>query len=326
MATISDVAKEAGVSVAAVSRYLNDGPISAANQQKIAKAIEKLSYQPNLLARALNTRTSKTVGFIVPNITNSFFTELYKYIDDIAWKSGYHIVLCNAETIEKEKEFINLLIGIHSDGIITATGNCAEIYSKSVMNNIPIVSVDRVIDNVPIHICSNNYKGGQIAAKHLYDCGCKKVAFIGAKSESESQHYRRTGFFEKCESLSMDASVFLTEAEDAKDAIDDLQDRLITFDGIFAWNDYVAVQLLNSFHKTGIKIPDDAQLIGFDNTYLGSIFIPALTTISQNIYGIAEKAMESLANAILGNGKYETKILVDVELIQRSTTISKKHS
>jgi DNA-binding LacI/PurR family transcriptional regulator len=92
------------------------------------------------------------------------------------------------------------------------------------------------------------------------------------------------------------------------------------FDGIFAWNDYVAVQVLNSLYGTGVRVPEDIQLIGFDNTYLGSIFTPSLTTISQDIDQIGERAMKSLVNAISDSKNFQTQILVDVELIQRCTT------
>lgn len=318
MVTISDVAKEAGVSVATVSRYLNNGPLSFSSRKKVEEAIKKLAYRPNLVARALNTKSSKIVGFIIPSITNFFFTELYKSIDNIAGSLGYHVILCNAETIEKEEEFINLLLSIQADGIITATGNCAEIYRR--IDYLPVVSVDRVIDSVKIHISSNNQLGGEIAARHLYDCGCRRVAFLGAKKESESQHYRRKGFFEECAELSMDAKIFLTKSEDARDSVGALSDELAKFDGIFAWNDYVAVQVLNSMHDIGVRIPDDVQLIGFDNTYLGSIFIPRLTTISQDIDEIGTRAMKSLVNAVSDSKNFQTQILVDVELIQRCTT------
>lgn len=318
MVTISDVAKEAGVSVATVSRYLNNGPLSSESHKKVEEAIKKLAYKPNLVARALNMKSSKIVGFIIPSITNFFFTELYKSIDNIADSLGYHVMLCNAETIRKEEEFIDLLLSIRADGIITATGNCADIYRR--IDSLPVVSVDRVIDSVKIHVSSNNQRGGEIAARHLYDCGCRKVAFIGAKNESESQHYRRKGFLAQCKALDMDAQIFLTKSEDARDSVEALRGELMKFDGIFAWNDYVAVQVLNSLYGTGVRVPEDIQLIGFDNTYLGSIFTPSLTTISQDIDQIGERAMKSLVNAISDSKNFQTQILVDVELIQRCTT------
>ncbi len=318
MSTIADVAKEAGVSVATVSRYMNNVPLNAANRQKVAAAVKKLSYRPNLIARALNTKSSHIVGLIVPSISNFYFTELYKAMDNISESLGYRIILCNAETIEKEKSFIDLLLNIKADGIITATGNCAEVYNE--ISDMPIVSVDRVLDGAKIHISSDNKKGGQIAARHLYDCGCRKVAFIGAKNESESQHYRKFGFFKECEALHMDCDAFLTKSEDDRDSVSEIRDSLKSFDGVFAWNDYIAIQVMNALHNTGIRIPDDIQLIGFDNTYLGSMFMPRLTTISQDIHEIATRAMKCLLNAISDDGDFRTEILVDVKLIPRCTT------
>ena len=319
MANISDVAKEAGVSEATVSRYFNNNKISVSEEkrERIKKAIKKLSYQPNEAARALSKKSSKVIGIIIPSISNSFFAELYKVIDDAASQYGYRVMLCNAENIEKEKEFIYLLRSFQAEGIITATGNCEEIY-RSV--STPVISIDRRIKNVRLHVSTDNFKGGQLAAKHLYDCGCKKVAFIGAFQESESQRNRRLGFQEKADEMSMNMAAIFTPHEDVRGAIDVFVDDLKNFDGIFAWNDDVAVNVLNSFSKANIKVPDDVQLIGFDNTYISSIFIPTITTISQDLALIGKKSVELLIKSISGDADFEKEAVIDVKLIKRETT------
>ncbi|MEG2288227.1 MAG: substrate-binding domain-containing protein, partial [Ruthenibacterium sp.] len=155
---------------------------------------------------------------------------------------------------------------------------------------------------------------------HLYAGGCRKVAFIGAHCESESQHYRRKGFLNRCKELCIEADVYLTRDEDAKGEIDSLYEKLRQYQGLFAWNDSVAIELLHIFARNGCRIPQDIQMIGFDNTYIGSLFLPALTTIAQNIPEIAAKTVECFAETQAGKTD-SRNVFVDVQLIQRATTI-----
>jgi len=322
MSKISDVAKEAGVSNATVSRYFNGGYLSEEKRIKVKEAIDKLSYRPNAIARALNMKSTKIIGFIIPSIMNSFFPELCKSVEDTMSKQGYNIMLCSAEgETEKEKEFINVLCSNQVDGIITATGNCGDTYSQI---HIPVVSIDRQINTVGIHIGADNYKGGKLAAEHLYDCGCKKVVFIGALCESESQKSRRIGFLEKSNELSMNAVSIFTASEDVRGAIDGIILDLKNFDGIFAWNDNVAMEVLKAFHHAEIKIPQDIQLIGFDNTYISNVCIPSITTIAQNIYEMGRIAAQILIKRISEKEDFKKQVIVDVNLVKRETTLSPK--
>ncbi|HBQ64480.1 MAG TPA: LacI family transcriptional regulator, partial [Clostridiales bacterium] len=152
MANIYDVAKRAKVSIATVSRYFNNGYVSQDSGERIKEAIDELGYSVSQVAAAMMTKSLKAIGLILPSITNQFFPELAKAVEERAHKKGYTLFVCNSEGSEaKETGFINMLKSLHADGIITATGNCAHIYRQK---KIPVVSIDRDLEGDFIHVTS----------------------------------------------------------------------------------------------------------------------------------------------------------------------------
>lgn len=326
MATIHDVAKQAGVSVTTISRYFNQGYVGTATREKIEKVIESLDFKPNAVARALNNKSSKIIGLIVPSIFNPFFPELAQAVEEEAARSGYRLMLCSSESrrgcedasnLEKEAEFIEFMMLNHADGIITSTGNCSEIYNQL---NLPVVSVDRELKAGNGHVTSDNLEGGRLALQHLQKCGCRKVAFVGDVSESASQARRRIGFVQEAEQRGIQAEIFLIGSSPGQETLVQMIPKLKDVDGVFAWNDTVAVEILHGFHQAGIQVPEDVNLIGFDNVHISRIFIPAITTIGQQIQEMGRKAVEMLMHAIAEPQLKEAVCVLDVELIHRETT------
>lgn len=326
MATIHDVAKQAGVSVATISRYFNQGYVGKASREKIEKVIQALDFKPNAVARALNNKSSKIIGLIVPSIFNPFFPELAQAVEEAAAGYGYRLMLCSAESISgsaeapdrnKETEFIEFMMLNHADGIITSTGNCSEIYNQL---SLPVISVDRELQAGNGHVTSDNLEGGRLALQHLQGCGCRRVAFVGDAAESASQARRRIGFMEEAQQRGIAAEIFLLESDSSQKPLNTLIPKLSEFDGVFAWNDTVAVEILHGFHRSGIQVPGDVNLIGFDNVHISQIFIPAITTIGQQIQAMGRKAVEMLMAAIAEPQLKEAVCVLDVELIKRETT------
>lgn len=326
MATIHDVAKQAGVSVATISRYFNQGYVGKGSREKIEKVIAALDFKPNAVARALNNKSSKIIGLIVPSIFNPFFPELAQAVEEEAARHGYRLMLCSSESrigsseapnLDKEAEFIEFMVLNHADGIITSTGNCSEIYNQL---NLPVVSVDRELQAGNGHVTSDNLAGGRLALRHLQICGCKKVAFVGDVAESGSQARRRIGFEQEALQHRIQADVFLIGQESGQTDLAQLIQKLGEYDGVFAWNDTVAVEILHGFHEAGIRVPQDVNLIGFDNVHLSQIFIPAITTIGQQIQEMGRKAVEMLMHAIAEPQLKEAVCVLDVALLCRETT------
>lgn len=326
MATIHDVAKQAGVSVATISRYFNQGYVGKASREKIEKVIAELDFKPNAVARALNNKSSKIIGLIVPSIFNPFFPELAQAVEEEAARYGYRLMLCSAESrvagaeatnLEKEMEFIEFMVLNHADGIITSTGNCSEVYNQM---NLPVISVDRELQAGNGHVTSDNLEGGRLALQHLQKCGCARVAFVGDAAESASQARRRIGFAQEAQQRGLAVDIFLVGGAAGQETLDGLIPQLKGYDGVFAWNDTVAVEILHGFHQAGIQVPEDVNLIGFDNVHISQIFIPAITTIGQQIQEMGRKAVEMLMHAIAEPGSREAVCVLDVSLIHRETT------
>ncbi len=324
MATIHDVAKKAGVSIATISRYFNQGYVGKESREKIERVIAELDFKPNAVARALNNKSSKIIGLIVPSIFNPFFPELAQAVEEEAARHGYRLMLCSAESVggdsggsDKEAEFIEFMVLNHADGIITSTGNCSEIYNQL---NLPVISVDRELQAGNGHVTSDNLEGGRLALQHLLQCGCRRAAFVGDARESASQARRRIGFTQEGEQRGVETAVYLIDPQAPETSLDELIPQLAAFDGVFAWNDTVAVEILHGFHEAGVPVPGQVQVIGFDNVHMSQIFIPAITTIGQQIRELGLRAVERRVQAIAEPGRERSVSVLDVTLIPRETT------
>lgn len=319
MPTMHDVARRAGVSAATVSRFFNGGYVGAFSRAAIGKAIDELGYKPNSVAKALSAGSSKVIGLVVPSVTNSFFPELARAVEEEAARKGYQIMLCNAAgSIEKERHFIDALAASLADGIITSTGNCGDYYEKI---GIPVVSVDRELGTGAPHVTSDNYSGGRLAFGCLSRKGCRRLAFIGAPDESTSQRHRREGFFdEAARSGFAFPQVFVADDADGYRALADEGERLSSFDGIFAWNDHAAIQAIRALHQAGFGVPDNVLIIGFDDVHLARLYIPSLSTVAQPIYEMGRAATELLLRQISGERLLGVTYLLGIDLVERETT------
>lgn len=326
MTTIRDVAKEAEVSVATVSRVLNNnGYVNEDTRKKVLKVIEKLNYKPNAVARSLFKKQSKTIGLIVPDIKNPFFPEIARAVEDVMNLHGFTLILCNSDEYgEKEKKYLEILKQKYIDGIIIVT---SKLTSKDLKEaGIPIVALDRVPkDEIP-SVSVDHYDGARKAVQYLKSIGCKKIAHIRGPKDIISSEERYRGYLDEVKSeawfqedlvvngdYNVNASATVTEL---------LLQRHPDIDGIFAGNDQMAVGVLKAANQLQKVIPDDLSLIGFDGIELGRLIIPELTTISQPIYELGSTAAKMLLDLI--NGKTLEKMHVTYEaslVIGKSTRI-----
>lgn len=321
MSTMYDVAKRAGVSVATVSRYFNGGYVSPAAREAIDAAVTVLAYKPNRIARTLTNRSSRVIGLVVPSVTNPFFPELARAVEGEASRRGYQVLLCNAEeSVEKEQSFIDALTASFADGIITSTGNCGSYYEKS---GIPVVSVDRELGNGAPHVTSDNYSGGRIVCDHLFQRGCVRLAFIGAPQESTSQRHRREGFFDEARKLGLsEPALFIADDTDEYQALYSEGAGLSAFDGIFAWNDFAAIQAIRALHQAGFTVPEHTLVVGFDDIHIAKLYTPSLSTVAQPIYEMGRAATELLLRQVEGEKLEGVKYLLSVSLMERETSRS----
>ncbi|WP_088034935.1 LacI family DNA-binding transcriptional regulator [Evansella clarkii] len=300
MVTIRDVAKFANVSVATVSRVLNNtGQVSEETKKKVGEAIEQLKYRPNLVARTLYKKTSSFIGLIVPDITNPFFPALARAVEDKAHSYGYTVILCNTDgSSEKESEYIRSLQQKGIDGIIVSTSKLeAGSYTEF---NLPVVALDRTIKNDIPTVISENKAGARTATEHLIEAGCRSVAHLRGPMGLTTTDEREKGFLEAVHEADIHHLVIESnfDVKAAEEITYELFKKHPHIDGIFAGNDVIAIGVMRAAHNLGLAIPDQVQVVGFDGIEIGKMFIPSLTTIEQPIYDMGALAVDLLYQQI----------------------------
>lgn len=328
MASIREVAKLAGVSPSTVSRVMNGtANVDESKREKVLWAIEETGFKPNELARALYKQSSKIIGIIVPNIENAFFGELSRAAEEEAYRSGYKILLCNSNNnTEKELMNIQMLNQMKADGIIIITNN--DKTGKEIAKcDLPVVVLDRKLTGSGENICieSNHYKGGMIATEHLIVCGCKNIVCLRGPLDISSGQQRYRGYLAACEKYGIREQYVdcIYDYEYGLEATERLIQKYPDVDGIIACNDMVAISAYKVLTQMGRRVPEDIQIIGFDNIRLSWLLTPELTTVRQSI-----KEMGTLAVRLIiqcGNGlPFQKENIFDVELIERQTTKRKE--
>ncbi len=325
MATLKDVAKEAGLTVTTVSRVLNNrGYISDNARQRVAAAIEKLNYRPNELARSLQNKSSNTIGVIVPHIRHPYFAEMISNLENEAHKKGYKILLCNSQGREdKMLEYVDMCYSNRVSGLILFSGTVdAAVFEKL---DIPIITVERYVDTATASVECDNIQGGALAAKKLISAGCKQLLHIGSFTDTPmSADSRVVGFRQVCAEYGISFLEIMTEvvqfdAMSYSDMIEQTLREHPDIDGLFANSDVIAAQALQICRKLDIDVPGQIKVIGFDDSMIATATAPQLTTIHQPIKEMATIAVDLLKKAEEGQLVAKRTVL-PVYLVEREST------
>ncbi|NOU94723.1 substrate-binding domain-containing protein [Paenibacillus sp. LMG 31456] len=324
MSSIKDVAKLAGVSVATVSRVLNDkGYVGQSTREKVEKAIKELNYKPNEIARSLFKKQSNTIGLIVPDIMNPFFPELARAVEDMATKLGYNVILCNSdENREKEQAYLDVLKQNYVNGIIVSSNTLTAEQIGEL--NIPIVSIDREISKGLPTIVVENKKGAIIATRFLKNKGCKRIGHIRGTYGVVNAEERCEGYTDVvAEEPWFRKSYIVNGNYDMESSVEATRELLCLhpeIDGIFAANDIMAMGAIKAAYQLGKKVPEELAIIGFDGITISTIMTPELTTIAQPIYEMGELATTILVSLMEQQSIEKTYYTLDIELIERKST------
>ncbi|GIP17705.1 LacI family transcriptional regulator [Paenibacillus montaniterrae] len=326
MISIKDVAKHAGVSVATVSRVLNNsGYVGQDTRIKVEKAIQELNYKPNEVARSLFKKQSSTIGLIVPDITNPFFPELARAVEDTAIQLGYNVILCNSDEDEqKEQNYLDLLQQQYVKGIIVSSNTMTAKQIKQL--NIPVVSIDRVISKGLPTIVVENKKGAMMATRFLQSKGCRRIGHISGNSGVSNAEERCEGYKEIVSGEPwFDETYIVNGKYDMQASIQaamELLQRHPEIDGIFAANDIMAIGAIKAAYQLGKKVPGDIAIVGFDGISLSKATTPELTTVQQPLYEMGEKATKMLVGLMeqQQDMDQENYQILDVALIEREST------
>jgi LacI family transcriptional regulator/LacI family sucrose operon transcriptional repressor len=320
--TISDVAKRSGVSVATVSRVLNGtAKVNPAKRQSVEEAIRDLGFKPNTIARSLSKKSTNTIGLIVPNIVNPFFNEIAESVEKRGRENNYKIILCNSNNNRVyEAQYLENLMQNQVDAFVIISDN--PIDSKV---RVPIAYLDRYgvsVNNQHPIIRTDHYQGGRMATEWLIRKGCKKIAYLGKEKLHKDKTERIDGYLDVmdenglktfCQFIEYD---YISGVEGAKNMLSHASE----LDGIFAGNDLIAYAVIKECFKRNIQIPEEIQLIGYDNILFSELITPSLTTIAQPIAALGEKAVDVIVDILNGKKQVETNIVLHASLVERDTT------
>jgi len=325
MATIKDIAKKANVAASTVSYVLNDTKsVKPETKEKILKIVEEMNYHPSQVARSLKTKKTLTIGIIIPDISNMFFTEIIRGIEDVANSFEYNVVLCNTdEDQQKEKRYLNNLINKNIDGLIfVGTGKNSHIFERR--QNMPVVMVDRKLGyNFP-SVMVNNIAGGFEATNYLLGKNASQVLLLTGPLSISTYFDRMTGYIDALRSRRFDYNeLYVQECPVSLDggynAIDGIFEKGIQVKSIFASNDLIALGALKALLKRGINVPGEISLVGYDDIPTSSIVTPSLTTVEQPKYLMGEKAAQLLLEQIADKEVEDRHIVLEPRLIIRET-------
>lgn len=327
--SIKEIAEICNVSVATISRVINHkGGYSKETKEKVLKLIAESEYRQNMNAKSLRTNKSQTIGIIVPDISNEFFAKIIQSVEKEALKYDYSVFVCNTdENIEIEKMQLNKLIGQFVDGIIYISGGLN--LHDYINVDIPMVFIDRYVEDSSIFIESDNFNGGYMATKELIDSGCKKIIIMKSSKEISAYKSRYLGYLKALEDKNLNFSdelacnIDIIDYKVAHDKILEVLDSGITFDGVFATNDAMAIGIVMALNERRIKIPEEVKIVGFDNISATEITSIPITTINQNKKKMGEIAVELLMDRILNRESVITNRKLPVNLIRRKSTENK---
>ncbi|MEB6294230.1 LacI family DNA-binding transcriptional regulator [Mammaliicoccus sciuri] len=318
MATIKQVAQHAGVSVATVSRALNkSGYVKKETQDKIDKAIQELNYRPNETARTLYKRQSRMIGLLLPDMSNPFFTVVARGVEDEAMAMGYHIIIGNGDgNDEKELAYLNTFNVHNCSGIIASQLSSKETFDSFKSYNMPFVLLDRVYEDHEF-VETNHYKGGQLQAQAVINGKAQSVLILEQDLNYKSFRERFNG----AKLMLDEAAIKYISANELSLSEDDFLNLIKEhdIDSIICSNDVGAFNVMSILYNHQYKVPDDIQVVGYDDIPLSRTYSPSLTTIHQPAYLIGQKACQQLIKQLEGKQREHHQIL-DVTLVERQST------
>lgn len=327
--TSNDVARLAGVSQSAVSRFFTPGTsVSKRTAEKIKAAADQLGYRPNVLARSLITGKSHIIGLVVAYLENYFYPDVVERLSRSLQDQGYHVlVFISSLDADKVEETTQEILDYQVDGIVLASANMSsELAARCHASGIPIVLFNRLQDDERLSaVASNNVGGGRLLARHLIETGRRKLAYIAGFEGASTQRDRERGFLEGLaegglQLFARDVGNF--RYEEAQAAARRLFSGEQRPDAVFVCNDHMAFAVMDVLRfELGLNIPGDVSVVGFDDVPLARWPAYNLTTIRQNVDHMVAETVNILLTAIEERDTPARRVSLDGELIVRGSTV-----
>lgn len=326
--TMKDVAERAGVSATTVSHVINKTRfVSEEVKTRVLRAMAELNYRPNAIARSLRQKTTHTIGLVISDISNPFFTNLVRGVEDVANKKGYNLVLCNTdERPEKERTYIHVLRQKQIDGLVMApTGGNQDFISALVEEGFPLVFVDRYLDGIGVPVVAvDNREGAYRAVKHLIDLGHERIAMITGLPSITSTAERFEGYKRALAEHGLVADSGLTRQGNSRvdggySAAIGLLEMCPRPTAVFVANNLMTIGVMRALQDKGVRCPEDVAIVGFDDFEWASAFRPFLTTVAQPVYELGKTAAEMLVKRIGKKRPRMEKVVLKSSLIIRES-------
>ena len=326
-ATIKDVAALAGVSPATVSRALDDRPeISAETKERVRDACARLGYVPNAAAKGLTGQATHTLGLVVPDVSNPYFTGIATAIEETAAANGYRVLLSNSlQEEERELQAIENFLSRQIDGVVISPLSLeSQAKHRAMLEGVPCIYLGVNHGENCSYVMADNEAGACQATRYLLELGHRDLVFLGGHASSLTRIQRVRGFQRALEERGLTGRV-LPAPSDTRDlrrwayeqARDLLRERPLPH-AVLAFSDLTALKILEAAEEQGIRVPEDLSLMGYDNVSYGAIPRIHLTTVSQHKFQQGHIAVERLLGQIRGDRR-PTADLLQPELVIRST-------
>lgn len=330
MATIADVAREANVSVATVSRVLNNqGIVRPETSERVYRAIEKLSFQPNMSARNLRRNETRVILIVAPNITNPYYAHILTGIGDSANESGYSALIYNTAGDEtREKAGLDMLKKRRADGAILLASNMDSIWIQEYADKYPIVQCSEYALelNAP-RVSIDNYKAARNVMEYIIGLGHKKIATISSSNNYISTALRLQGYKDSLERCGLDVRqdyIAFANADysfkSGKAAAFKLLKQNDRPTAIFCISDTIALGAITAAKELGLRVPEDLTVIGFDDVDDTTMFHPYITTVAQPCYELGKESFKILYECMNNEKETNKKAVLPHKFIIRESS------
>lgn len=320
--TIRDVAAKAGVSVATVSRVFNrKGPIREDTIQRVMLVAGELQYVPHAGARSLSTRSTRTIGVVLPDLHGEFFSEVIRGIDLAARQSGYHLLLSGSHSDRDEMRAVVQAVRGLVDGLIVMS---PDLEPSALLADLP-TGIDVVMLNSRVDgrasITVDNSGGAREVVRHLRSLGHTRIAFVAGPPHNADAEQRRRGFRTETRAAGIDAVELpgdFTESSGHAAGLQILAMRPRPT-AIFAANDSMAIGALSAFREDGLRVPEDIALVGFDDIPIARFLTPPLTTVRVEIAELGRRAVSHVVAALEGSDGAKKRDVIKTTLVVRES-------
>lgn len=327
--SIKDVAREAGVSIATVSRVLNDiDVVNEETKKKVLDAIKELGYRPNIVARSLKTQKTKTIGILVPDISSQIYPEIVRGAEDVANIYDYNIILCNSDyDMDKEKEYLRVLKEKMVDGLLYMSVSL-EKETVDLVNDLDLRTVlveTKDLDGSFPSVTIDNVKAMYDATKYVIDRGAKSIGFIGTKQDKVNAITRRFEGYEKSlndNNMSVDEDLTYFDGFKVRTGYKGIEQFLVSkkkFDAVVCSSDEIAMGAINALRDNNIRVPEDVSVIGFSNMVMSDVFYPKITTVAEPMYDMGSIAMRMLIKLLNKKDVDQKHYVLEHKIIERNS-------